>query len=410
MILDPKNLSLRLVVTFLCFGLCGDLSRAQPQNNAEPSSTTVALHVEFNRPFIDLQFIKPDGSPRTARFWVDTGGGAFLFCEPLAQDIGLKLGEEVRAEGERFAPITPPRTLLGTMAIDLEGARAFVTLGKKTVTPGVDAEGLFPAHLLRRYHVIFDYPGRKFTLAKPGTVKPRGVRLETPINQGSGFPRLEVQIEGQTYGFLLDTGASFTMISREQLDAWLKAKPESPNVVGAVGAGNMGLGKTEADALMLGLASIDLGPFKLNGVAAVSRPKGTFEQYMSKMMTKPIIGALGGNVLRAFRIEIDYANNATYFEKTGSLDTNLVMSGLTVVAREDGSYTVTTVAIQNGKPLIEGVLAGDHLIRIDKLDVTGASLATVVDALRGKSGEEHTLVLERDGKQLTIKAPVQRIM
>jgi hypothetical protein len=45
---------------------------------------------------------------------------------------------------------------------------------------------------------------------------------------------------------------------------------------------------------MLGLAPIDLGPFKLNGVAAVSRPKGTFEQYMSSMMTKPIIGALGG--------------------------------------------------------------------------------------------------------------------
>jgi hypothetical protein len=241
-------------------------------------------------------------------------------------------------------------------------------------------------------------------------VKPRGVRLDAPVDGRSGFPRLELQIEGQTYGFLLDTGASFTMISREQLDAWLKAKPEWPNAVGALGAGNMGLGKMEADALMLGLAPIDLGPFKLNGVAAVSRPKGTFEQYMSRMMTKPIIGALGGNVLKAFRIEIDYANNASYFEKAGSLDTSFVMSGLTLIAEEGGTYRVTTVVKQNGKPLIEGVLPGDKVIKIDKLDVTGERLATVVDALRGQSGEQHTIVLEREGKQLTIRAPVVRIM
>jgi len=409
LILKTKTLLLSFL-TLLCVGVCVGLSEALPQNNAEPSSTTVALHVEFNRPFIDLQFTRSDGSPRTARFWVDTGGGGFLFCETLARDIGLKIGEELRAEGERLAPTKPPVTMLGRMAIDVEGARAFVMLGKKTINPGVDAEGLFPAHLLRRYHVIFDYPGRKFTLAKPGTVKPSGVRLETPIDQHSGFPRVELQIEGQTYGLLLDTGASFTMISREQLEAWLKVKPELPNAIGALGAGDMGLGKMEADALMLGLAPIDLGPFKLNGVAAVSRPKGTFEQYMSRMMAKPIIGALGGNVLRAFRIEIDYANNATYFEKSGSLDTDLVTSGLTLVAREDGSYTVSGVAKQNDRPLIEGVLPGDKLIKIDKLDVAGARLATVIDALRGKSGTQHTLVLEREGKELIIKAPVLKIM
>jgi hypothetical protein len=145
MILNIKTLSLRLVVTFLGFGVCGGLSEALPQNSAEPESTTVALHVEFNRPFIDLQFIRPDGSSRSAWFWVDTGGGGFLFCEPLARDFGLQFGEELRAEGERLAPTKPPVTMLGRMAVDVEAARAFVMLGKKTINPGVDAEGLIPA-------------------------------------------------------------------------------------------------------------------------------------------------------------------------------------------------------------------------------------------------------------------------
>ena len=397
------------IVTALFLTTWIDSPKAQTQNSSEPSLATVPLHVEFNRPFIDLLFKRPDGSPRIARFWVDTGGGGFLFCEPLARDIGLSIGEELRQEGERLAPTTPPKTTIGQMSLNVEGARTFVVLGKKTLNPGVNAEGLFPAHLLRRYHVIFDYPAEKFTLAKPGTIKPRGVRVETPIDQRSGFPRIELQIEGQPYGFLLDTGASYTMISREQLEMWLKDKPESPNAIGAVGAANMGLGRMESDALMLGLVPVSFGTFQLKNISAVSRPKGTFEQYMSRMMTKPIIGALGGNVLRAFRIEIDYGNNASYFEKTGSLDTELVLTGLTLFPKEDGSFTIAGASKQNGKVLVEGILPGDKLIRIDKLNVSGATFAAVVDALRGKPQSEHTLVIERDGKQTTIQAPVARI-
>ena len=408
--INPGRTTFISFVGFLCFTLSGAPSEARQKSEPEPQSSTVPLHVEFNRPFIDLEFSRPDGSPRKARFWVDTGGGGFLFCEALARDIGMKFGAEVHEEGERSAPTMPPRTSLGKMALNVDGARASILLGKKTILPGVEAEGLFPAHLLRRYHVIFDYPGGKFTLAKPGALKPRGVRIATPVQQRSGFPRLEIQIAGQTFGFLLDTGASFTMVSREQIETWIKAHPEWPNAVGAAGAANMGLGKMEADGLMLGLLQAELGPFQLKAIAAISRPKGTFEKYMSGMMTQPIIGAIGGNVLRAFRIEIDYANNATYFERTGSPDTDLVMIGLTVQPWADGSYTVSGVVRQNARALVDGVLAGDKLIKIDHLDVSGSSLAGVVGALRGKIGTKRTLILERDGKRITVTAPIVRVL
>ena len=378
---------------------------------AAPQSVTVPLVVEFNRPFVDLEFTRPDGSPRKARFWVDTGGGAFIVVEPLARELGLDLGQEVAEGGDRFAATKPPATRIGGMPLNLEGARASVAIGKKTMMPGVAAEGLLPGHVLKRYHVIFDYPGHRFTLAQPNTLKPRGVRLASPINSQSGFPRLEAVIGGQSYGFLLDTGASFTMISAELLGQWATDHADWPRATGAVGAANMGLGLVEANAAMMRVPQFNLATVQLEHVAAVSRPKGTFEKWMSQMMSAPIVGAIGGNVWRAFRVEIDYANGATYLEKTGPLEaSDLDLVGLIVRAQNDGSYVIAGVAKPNGQAAADAIHAGDKLIKIDGLDVTGAALVKVIDALRGKPGEQRTLVVERGQKPLTINVPVVRVL
>src|SRR6266850_1764006 len=116
---------------------------------------TVPLVVEFNRPFIDLEFKKADGTSRTARFWVDTGGGGFIICEPLARELDLKFGPEGGEQGRRFAATTPPKVTIGGMPLDLEGARVAIVIGEKTIQPGVSAEGLMPGHVLKRYHVVF---------------------------------------------------------------------------------------------------------------------------------------------------------------------------------------------------------------------------------------------------------------
>jgi hypothetical protein len=223
---------------------------------------TVPLFIEFNRPFIDLEFKKPDGTSRIARFWVDTGGGAFIICEPLARELDLKFGSEVSEEGRRFAPTTPPSVSLGGMLLDLEGARAIISIGEKTIEAGVSAEGLMPGHVLKRYHVILDYPAKRFTLASPGSLSPRGMLIRSPIQQRSGFPRIEAQIDGKYYGFLLDTGASFTMISQDLLNLWWGIHSDWKRTIGAVGSSNMGLGGMEAGAtLICGFPLWDLVPF-----------------------------------------------------------------------------------------------------------------------------------------------------
>ena len=45
--------------------------------------------------------------------------------------------------------------------------------------------------------------------------------------------------------------------------------------------------------------------------------EGTFEDYMTRMMTAPIVGAVAGNVLRLFRVELDYAHEMLYLSGPG---------------------------------------------------------------------------------------------
>jgi hypothetical protein len=60
---------------------------ALAQNSKAPNQATVPLLVEKNRPFIDLTFRRADGSKRSARFLIDSGGGGFALTEPLARDL-----------------------------------------------------------------------------------------------------------------------------------------------------------------------------------------------------------------------------------------------------------------------------------------------------------------------------------
>lgn len=407
----------RLLLCAMSFTLGASFySQAQPADKSVVISkalqTTVPLFVENNRPHIDLEFTRPDGSARKARFILDTGGGAFILVESLANDIGLKpTGPEEKEEGSRFAPTKVSSARVGAMELDLNNASSVIVLGQKSILAGDSAEGMMPGHLLARYHVIFDYPAKKFTLAQSGILKPRGARIASPIGKNSGFPRIELQIDGANYGFLLDTGATFTMISIEALNAWGAKHADWRRAKGAVGGANMMGGAMENAATMMRLPEMRWAEFQLKGVAAVSRPKGVFETYMSQMMAQPIIGALGGNALRAFRIEIDYANGVTYLEKTGSLDQNdLDIVGLTLRPSQGGGYVISAVSKLATGSLVDSVREGDKLISVGKLQVTGAPLAEVVKALRGKIGSKKTLTLERDGKRITVQAVVARIV
>jgi hypothetical protein len=372
---------------------------------------TVPLYIEHDRPYINLDILGSEDSPHETLFLVDTGGGSFLLPEAIAHKVGMLLtGKDlIRESGSVLERISPPRVFVGGMPLDLAQTDAFVVLEEGAFKREY---GLISGHILARYRVTFDYPHQQFMLAAPGAFVSLGKAFNTPVHQKSSFPRIEVVIDGQRYGMLLDTGASCTMISSTLLEKWAARHPDWPVASGgAVGTANMGIRAVDEGVFMLRIADLQFGPFHLQGICAVSRPTGTFEQWLSQWTTEPVVGALAGNVLKLFRVEIDYTSGITYFEQHAQPDQrDMDLVGLTLYPQRDGTYSIVAVSDRNDPHVLQSVQVGDILLQVDALKVTGLSLPQVVDALRGEPGHMHMLLLERDGTCLVVNVPTARIL
>jgi hypothetical protein len=201
------------------------------------------------------------------------------------------------------------------------------------------------------------------------------------------------------------------MISRTVLEGWAKANTAWPTAVGAVGFANMFGGKNESEALMLRIAEVGIGSISLKDVAAVSRPEGTFEKSMSRVMTGPIVGALAGNVLRDFRAEIDYQNGFTYLERsTSTRDADLLSVGLVLEAGADGNPLVSGISSAAAPDVKAQVQAGDKLLAVDNAPLQGRSLAAAAGALQGMAGARKQLSLEHGGKALTVSVTIKKLL
>jgi hypothetical protein len=377
---------------------------------AAAASVTVPLIVEGNAPLVNVR-VKNGSSVRTARFLVDTGGGAIILGSKVMADLGGKPGgPEFNDGGQRMVPIAGLALDLDGFDLNLQGVGMVALTASTSPTQRNSIEGLLPASVLRKYRVTFDYPGRQFTLATEDGRNGRGAALQTPVAARSGFPRVEVEVAGKRYGFLLDTGASFTMVSQRMMRFWQAEHPQWPAAVGAVGFANMFGGDADNNSQLLRSDKMQLGPFLLPGVAMVSRRDGTFEDGMTHRMSAPIIGSIGGNVLRDFRIEIDYRRGITYLErKSRSRDTDLTGVGVVIqmANREPVITGIGSTASSATKILVR---PNDRILAIDGHKVDGAPLAVVADLLSGTSGSRKRLTLHRNGELVEVDLPVTSLL
>ena len=281
-----------------------------------PSQATVPLKVEGNRPLLELTLVAANGTSKKATFLVDSGGGAFILVESLAKDLGIEWGESRKEEGEEFARAkSVPKASVGEFPLELNPERVIVAVKQDNMLPKAapgHADGMLPGHVLSQYHVVFDYPKGTFTIAKPGALQSQGDALPMPVSKSSGFPRTEIEVDGEKLGFLLDTGASFTMVSEVLLKRWGEKHPDWPRAKGAVGEAAT-LGGQTLETMTVPKAR--WGTNEIAELGVTSQGEGTFEKWMSGMMSAPITGSLAGNVLKRFRVDLDYPNEKLYLTK-----------------------------------------------------------------------------------------------
>jgi hypothetical protein len=305
-------------------------------------------------------------------------------------------------------------------AVDTDTGLGFTGRDGERTLP---VEAILSGSVLTHYQVVFDYANRTLTVAQPDTLKNAGDPVPCRVNEKTGMISITGDIDGRPYAFAVDTGSAYSWVREDVVAQWTKAHPVWKRGKGAVGEANMQTGTdgAEARATILRLPEIKIGSLSLKQIGALgiapeappippapgqSKGEGNFFDWYSRKAPEPVIGWLGGNVLRGFRVMIDFPRRMSYWERVSELDPNdLDQVGVTLEKRSDG-YFVAGIAEKAGKPTVDAVRVGDKLIQVDGVLLSGATRGAIFTALHGEPGSIRTLVLERDGRQLTLPAKV----
>jgi hypothetical protein len=375
----------------------------------EPSSATVPFALDHNRMTIEVEFPHPAGGVRKARAWVDTGGTDLLVSESLARELSIDVPWPLAADRSVPSSSRAPAMRVGGIALDTEGMTVAVRAGRVAL-PGIQAECTIAPRCLRRLHVVFDYPARRLTLARPGVLKPSGAPMPCRVSPETGLFMLETVVDGQRLALGVDNGSAGTWVSDTLTAAWLVRHADWPYATGAAGSTNFFGFPFETRGTLMRLPAIAIGATTTaRDVTVLGLPQGLFDWY-SRKSAGTVVGFLGADVIARFRLEVDFPGQMTWWRAgPAPVRRDLDIVGLTLRPESDGSFAVAGVVSRNGRPMVEGVEPNDRLLRVDGLDATNAPMGTVIDALRGTPGATRTLLIERAGKRITVQATVVRL-
>jgi len=380
------------------------------QDATGPRSASLPVTLDHNRMIVEVELVRPDGTIRKAQAWVDTGNPDLLVGEKLAHELGIEPLAQ-KEEGTQYAQVWASRTpaiRLGGLVLDTASIRTKILPGA-SVLPGVPAEANLPSSALRRDRFVFDYPARRLTVARPGPSKSRGIAIPCRVNASTGLFQVSARVDGETVQLGVDNGSAGTWVSETLTRAWQVHHPDWPRATGAVGSTNFFGFPFESQGELMRFPELGIGPLTARDLGVLGLEQGLFDWYSGKT-AGPVVGFIGANVLVGFRVEIDLPHGMTYWEAgpppvPGDLD----IVGLTLRPEVDGTFTLAGVVTRDGQPLVKGVQVGDKLLRIDGLDTANATMGTVANALRGKPGIAHSLVVERAGKQISVEAKVAHL-
>lgn len=368
------------------------------------------LHVVHDRPFVELQYEGPEATV-SAWTWLDTGGGAVILGHPLVQALGLECdGQPIMEEDDHFTPVRPPVLCTNGRTLPFGDAPALM-VDRPWVGPAAfHAQAFLPARFFRQFAVTFDYPGRRFILDSPDTPHDLPAALEAPVHPATGFVRVELEIAGERLGFLLDTGASYSMISKAVWQRWHEAYPHWPTTHGAYGYAQMTGHAHEQASSMIRVPEATLGDVRLERPGFVTRPEGVFENYMSSRMTAPIVGALAGNILRHLCFTIDYQHQRLHVQP-GQVNCGQDLAVLGLCLRTQGPQCFVTAVSELAHATTQTQVQVDDEVRaVNGQQLDGRDLTAAMDALCGRPGELLHVQLRRNRTLLNLRLPVVTLL
>jgi hypothetical protein len=387
-------------------------STAHPAQ-AETSAVTVPLVLDHNRIVIEVDVSLSGAPPQRVHAWVDNGNPEFWMSQRVAGLIGL----DVNCVGPACTGKAKTGAALGELSIHglklslvaMSGVRVL----PGAMAPGMNAEIHIPSAILRDYDVLVDFPGRKFNIGPRGSLKFNGTKTKAVVDPATGLIRISSQIENKKYDLGLDLGASMSSLSKELFEKLSAAHPEWPKMIGAVGPANMTGSSGELKQRLMRVDRLQFGPAFLVDVAVADSGDRISDQ--GRAGDAAGSGSLGVEALLNYRIGLDYAHSAVYFEIGRTFNfPDFDVIGLTLRPEADGKFAVAAIADFHGEPSVlsgaDGVQSGDLLLAVDDIPTAGSTLGQVWAMLGGEIGQQRRLTLERDGKRFVLLAKVQHFI
>ena len=343
---------------------------------------------------------------------LDTGAAGSVINESRAKELGLKLegqteaatgdgavaasfvkGAEINIPGVKFSDLT-------LTVIDLRGLEAGF---------GQPIDGILGYDIFARFVVEIDYGSQRVRLHEPGSYKYSGPGQPIPITIEDNRPFIRGKIarlgaravEGR-FEFdigqigALTLGESFT--SKNDL---LKSTRGTLQITtGAIRAG-------KSNAQIGRVQNLQLGRFVIKNPVTTFAPDNRGEAD-----TTDYAGLVGGEILRRFRVVVDYSRKQVVLEPNRHFSEpyEFDMSGASLTSGGSDFKIFKVRALVEKSPASEaGLLVGDEIIAIGGEPASGMTLDQIRRMFR-QAGRKYVLGIKRNALPMQISLITRRMI
>lgn len=399
-------------------------------------SGPVPFTLDDNRVFVPVTLIGADGRERPTLAFVNQGFAGPTLSNALYHELRVGEGGPLRLRIGAAEIAIDPRTVQPESEVldfhigllphplpatpDEQGAYAAKAaqgeggLMKAFVGP-LPVEAVVSAGLLQRFRVTLDYGASTISLDPPGGAPPGGTAVPMRVNPATGFATVDATFGGERRALVIDCGGSFSALRLPLARTVAQGHPDWLRSEGGIGEANLSLASSDVGMPVLrapqaAVGPLTLAPFDFAGfgstglVGVIATP--AFWNYYSKKAGEQVDGWIAGNVLKSYRLTLDYPAGMSWWQEEAPLGGDEFDQVGLVLARDDHEVEVAGMALKDGRPTVAGVLPDDKLVSVDGRAVAGLTRGGLINLLHGRPGETRALVLSRKGERIEVRAPV----